>query len=298
MIKKLLSLALTGSFCLLAFSQTISFETSEGYALGDINNQQGWNYWGSTGSVPNTGMIVNTAAATAGSNALQVVSNDTTDDGGVRKNITGFATTEYSFDYKIENIEGSDYFIAVRDNSNAIIGAFVIDYEEGNLAVYNGITDEVDVTSVTITPNTWYHFKMVINKTTNVVQYFLNNTLLGSEDISAATTNPGIIDFAYDDYGTGFTVDNIKIVNSDLLATSDAHYDNNINIYPNPASDYINVRTQDKIGSIEIYDVSGKLVLKDVSGSNQVSVSSLPNGTYLLTAKIKDRFINKKFVKK
>ncbi|MCJ8154571.1 T9SS type A sorting domain-containing protein [Chryseobacterium sp. SSA4.19] len=295
MIKKLLSLIATISFCLLAFSQTISFETSEGYTLGDINNQQGWNYLGNL--APNTGMVSNTAATT-GSNALQVSGNNTTDDGSIRKTITGFNMTEYSFDYKIEGIDGSDYFMAVRDNSNSIIGAFVIDFEEGNLAVYNGITEDTDETAINISPDTWYNFKMVINKTTNTVQYFVNNTLLGSKSISSTATNVSIIDFGYADFGTGFTVDNIKIADSNLLATSDTQYDADIYIYPNPASDYINIKTQDKIGPVEIYDVSGKLVLKDLSGKNQVAVTSLQTGTYFLTVKIKDRLINKKFIKR
>jgi hypothetical protein len=295
MIKKLLSLGLTVSFCLFGFGQNISFETSEGYTLGDINNQQGWNYLGSSG--PGTGTVINTSA-TAGSNALQMISNDTTDDGSVRKNITGFTMTEYSFDYKIEDIDGSDYFMAIRDNNDGIIAAFVIDYEEGNLAIYNAVLDDVEPTSVNISPNTWYHFKMMINKTTNVVQYFMNNMLLGSKSIASTTANPGIIDFAYDDFGTGFTVDNIKIMNSNLLAASDVRYDANIEVYPNPASEYINVITQDKIEDIEMYDVSGKLILKDVSGRNQVLVSSLQNGTYFLKVKIKNQIINKKFIKK
>lgn len=137
-IKLFSSLAIILS--VFAFSQNISFETSEGYTLGNINNQQGWSYWGSL--TPSTAMVVNTTA-TAGSNSVNVISNNSTNDGGIMKNVIGFNKTEYSFDYKISAIDGSDYYMAVQDNNNTVLAGFSIDYEQGNVSIYDGILGEM-----------------------------------------------------------------------------------------------------------------------------------------------------------
>lgn len=295
MIKKILSLSLTNLFCFLVFSQNISFEASEGYVLGEINNQQGWNYVGS--AVLGTGNVSNNIS-TIGANSLNLVSNNTMNDGGVKKNIVGFNVTEYSFDYKIENIDGSDYFMVMRDNNNSILGAFAIEYENGNLSIYDGILDDVDPTNINILPNVWYQFKMIINKTNNTVQYYINNTLLGNKSILNSTTNPEIIDFSYDDFGTGFTVDNIQILNFEVLSTLDYDLDLNINIYPNPTSNYINIKSPNKLNSIEVYDSSGKLILSDFSGRKILDISSLQNGLYFLKIKTKNQIISRSIIKK
>jgi hypothetical protein len=58
-------------------------------------------------------------------------------------------------------------------------------------------------------------------------------------------------------------------------------------IYPNPTKDFINISTQEKIKSAELYDISGKL-LSISKDSNQISVSNCSNGIYLLKIKLED----------
>ncbi len=296
MQKKVFSLLLTSAFCIGAYSQNISFETSEGYVLGDLNNQQNWTYWG--GLSPDTGMVINTAS-TSGSNSVYVSSNDTTEDCGIRRNITGFNRTEYSFDYKIDDVDGSDYFMIIRDNNDNIVAAFVIDYSDGNLSIYDGTIDDTSNTSTDITPNVWYNFKIVIDMTAKTAAYFVNNVSVGTKNFLPSITSVNIIDFAYDDYGTGFTVDNIKLLNADLLSTSDVKNSNEqLSIYPNPVSDFIHIKTQDTIRSVEITDAAGRLVLKDSSGRSQLSVAALQQGLYLVKVYTAGSIFTKKFIKK
>ena len=54
---------------------------------------------------------------------------------------------------------------------------------------------------------------------------------------------------------------------------------NNISIYPNPVKNTLIVNGQ--FNSLDIYDVSGKLVLSS-EFSNNINVSSLANGFYTL----------------
>jgi len=58
----------------------------------------------------------------------------------------------------------------------------------------------------------------------------------------------------------------------------------NINLYPNPADNNLNIEVADtEIYTIEIYDISGKLVYSSVArGNNLINISQLNTGIYML----------------
>ncbi len=71
----------------------------------------------------------------------------------------------------------------------------------------------------------------------------------------------------------------------------------NIDIYPNPVSDLITVKTDLKVENVSVYDISGKnsnVILKD----NKVDVRNLPAGSYIITIETKEGKTTKKFIKK
>jgi hypothetical protein len=58
-----------------------------------------------------------------------------------------------------------------------------------------------------------------------------------------------------------------------------------VSLFPNPATDIINVRMKDDItnGEITIYDINGKLImLQKISGSTTLDVSSFSPGIYMV----------------
>ncbi|MFY7846203.1 T9SS type A sorting domain-containing protein [Chryseobacterium gambrini] len=70
-----------------------------------------------------------------------------------------------------------------------------------------------------------------------------------------------------------------------------------IKIHPNPASTYINIDSgKEKITSWELFDVSGKSILKGTS--NQVNVQNLPRTTYLLKINTTSKQVTKKVIVK
>lgn len=290
--KLLLTLAITLS--VLAFSQNISFETSEGYTIGNLTGQQSWARWG--GITNNNSKVINTTA-TAGSNSVNVISNSSGTSGGITKNVSGFTKTEYSFDYKTSAVGSSEYHMVVQDLDDNIVGGFNIEPSQGGLLVYNGVIDDGVATSVNISANTWYNFKLIANLATHTVTYYLNNILLGSQPISNSVMGFNVLNFVYDNEGSGFTMDNIKILNADLLSTSENNYNDKIDVYPNPTSDFINIKIKEVVKSIEIFDLSGKLILKDVSGKKEISISHLQNGSYILKVNTKESAYTKKFIK-
>lgn len=79
--------------------------------------------------------------------------------------------------------------------------------------------------------------------------------------------------------------------NNDIIYTQ-LNYD----IYPNPASDYLNISSDNIFTNIEIYDASGKLVLID-GYTDRVNIRNLNSGIYYIHLKSETEiFKTKKFV--
>lgn len=71
--------------------------------------------------------------------------------------------------------------------------------------------------------------------------------------------------------------------------------DNLINVYPNPASDYLIIDGVSKNLEYTIIDLSGKLLIKGFSHLNKIELDDLESGTYILNLKTDDGVKNCKF---
>ncbi len=70
----------------------------------------------------------------------------------------------------------------------------------------------------------------------------------------------------------------------------------NISIYPNPASEILNIETKVVFNSIEIIDLEGRIVLTTIFKDN-IDISKLPAGNYFLTLKGNNGKTTRKFTK-
>lgn len=68
-----------------------------------------------------------------------------------------------------------------------------------------------------------------------------------------------------------------------VLGVSELEKDN-VKIYPNPTADfvYVKLNSKSKIEGAEIYDLSGKLVLKTKLESEKLDLKNLPQGVYMI----------------
>lgn len=84
----------------------------------------------------------------------------------------------------------------------------------------------------------------------------------------------------------------------ELLATNEIAK-NEINIYPNPVKDQINISTKDKIAKTEIYSLTGQLIKSTKLENNKLDVQNLKSGTYILKIIFENqKEITQKFIKK
>lgn len=69
--------------------------------------------------------------------------------------------------------------------------------------------------------------------------------------------------------------------------TQNINLSNHINIYPNPATDFLNIETKSlQIETIEIYDLTGRQILQNQNLiNNKLEISTLSNGFYIVHIK-------------
>lgn len=54
-------------------------------------------------------------------------------------------------------------------------------------------------------------------------------------------------------------------------------------IYPNPATSYFSIQSNDKVASVEVYNLAGKLLIRwEGNESNHYQINELKNGLYLI----------------
>ncbi|WP_027376910.1 T9SS type A sorting domain-containing protein [Kaistella palustris] len=81
--------------------------------------------------------------------------------------------------------------------------------------------------------------------------------------------------------GPGGTKGILKFVGDLALAVSNTAVKSGLQIYPNPATDVVNVKAKNEIQAVSVIDLSGKRVQAFTQGS-QLNVSKLAKGTYIL----------------
>ena len=99
-------------------------------------------------------------------------------------------------------------------------------------------------------------------------------------DLSGITDNDDvIIKFEFrSGWGNNVWIDNVKVMNG----TGIEEIANDVNVYPNPATDMINITTPDNVLRVEIFNMQGQLVKAESGEVNTISVKDLANGIYTL----------------
>lgn len=126
-----------------------------------------------------------------------------------------------------------------------------------------------------------------------------SGSLLADDDLFVFTPTQGSV---YTVTGLGhYSFDEYKIIprNADdiTIISSATELENGISLYPNPAVNFINIRTSVKLDKLEISDISGKIVYEQAGEQNQVNVSKLNQGIYFVKVYAKDKVHTMKFIK-
>ncbi|WP_068596334.1 T9SS type A sorting domain-containing protein [Vaginella massiliensis] len=298
----LLSFATFGAFA----QEIISFEASEGYTLGTIHNQNGWEVTESA-----DGLITN-----------QIITNEQAKDGiysfknghqdeyepqwlpifGVHKAFAqpmDYKTFSISYDIFVTEKLGSDFEFTTyginpeSEEFSPIIGLGV---ENRGLLYYikNENYQAQYIDGINWQTNTWNTIKIEIKG--EQVSYYFNNELVATSTIFSQLPIVGI-NFLHNNYGGSAYYDNI-IINEEELATNDLNA-TAIALYPNPVDAHFTVELPkgEDLKSVEILNSTGQKILS--STSKTTAVESLANGVYLVNITTSNgKIYTKKIIKK
>lgn len=125
----------------------------------------------------------------------------------------------------------------------------------------------------------------------------INAEINSDEELVLTPQGAGTANIVVSFNSNGKVVDKTLTVVSSSLAVNDNVKKINLSIYPNPTTDVLNIKTQDKIVEVSVYDVTGKAInTKLIDG--KINVNQLLKGNYILRITTDKAVYQEKFIKK
>lgn len=304
MIKKLLlGLALVITSVNVSDAQSISFESSEGYSLGNINAQSSWVTTGCGTGCFVANQVVSTEQAYAGTNSLKITQESAY---GTQSSLSVGAFYSLSSPLSTQYSASARYYIAQQAGANdsdfgmylvgstSYIAMLRFSFDGKLYTVESG--NWTEIVGVTWTVSTWQNVQITVNG--SVVSYYLNGTLIKT-GATVSAENFQQIRFVNDNYGGSAYVDSISIQNT-LSANSNELVD--FKLYPNPVKDIVTVEVGNNvaISKLTLTDINGRIVKEwKIQDKNlvQVSVSDLNSGVYFASVETNEGNVVRKIVK-
>jgi hypothetical protein len=282
----LLTLASTFTFA----QQSISFESSEGFQLGTLNQQNGWEVTeGSDGFVTN--QVVTNEQASQGTYSFKNAYESDFDFQffpifGASKTFdtpADFNNFTISYDIFVTQTQGSDFeftLFAIDENEEFVPVAGVGIENRGFIYTIKSVDYDFDYAEAEWTPNQWINVKIEV--TANQIKYYINDVL---QNTVANFTQLNIvgINMLHNNYGADAYYDNFIITTGNLGNKS---ADGSVfSIYPNPAENSISIvlPANTEIAELSIYNLTGQKVLQSNQSQN-INITALASGTYFLKA--------------
>ena len=112
-------------------------------------------------------------------------------------------------------------------------------------------------------------------------QYLLLNIAMGG--------NGGAIDPNFSQ--SRMVIDYVRVYQNTTASTEDV-FANKFSVYPNPSSDVLNIRTNEPIDKVELYNTIGQLIV--AKKTTNINISSINIGVYILKIYSGKRIVTKK----
>ncbi len=107
----------------------------------------------------------------------------------------------------------------------------------------------------------------------------------------------------FTDANTGYVVgDRVILKTTDgggpVTSVIDLNQNVNSNLYPNPVTNFLNLKSINQSATISIYDIQGKLTFSQQNINNQINVGNLQNGVYFIKINDNNKITTEKFIKR
>ncbi|MEM5565313.1 aryl-sulfate sulfotransferase [Psychroserpens sp. AS72] len=200
---------------------------------------------------------------------------------------TAFGPMSVDYSYSDQSTDPSEFYSAIVSSAQQL--------PNGNILICEGRQGNI--------------FEIDVNDT--IVWKYRNpvNSNTGTVDTQGDVPNPSGILFRAIKYAPDFPAFigrdltpgppielNPDLSDCENLSVTDEDFVN-LNIYPNPASNYININSREAIDKIELYSILGQKVI-EVKHNSTIDISAFKTGIYFVKIYAGDRTISKKIIKK
>ena len=281
-------LLLTGG----VFSQeTISFETSESYTLGTLNNQNGWEVSVDSDDVFLQNQVVSDEDASDGTYAFKNSYESSFGAQflpifGAAKNFDSpksFEDFTFSYDVMVTEKDGADFEVTlfgIDINDDFVPVAGIALENRGNIYTIDDIYyNAFFIEDAEWEPNTWLTIKIEVTATE--LKYYLNDVLAHTR---SNFTSVDIVGFnmLHNNYGGDAFYDNFSF-ESGTLGVDDFADASALRIYPNPVADELQIKgiQNEQIAQLSVYNLNGQKLMESTS-VDVLDVSALVSGVYML----------------
>lgn len=161
------------------------------------------------------------------------------------------------------------------------------EFYSGNVTMTAGtLTDDGGGNTISYPENQWFDFSAEIDVDAGNYELKINGATSGVIDQGASATGLGGVDFFADLPTNTYFVDAVRFA-SGILSTDEFSADV-FNVYPNPVVNTLNIKSENPVQTVAIYDILGKQVLiaQPDAISPSVDMSRLPSGVYLVSITI------------
>ncbi|MBB6332076.1 hypothetical protein HNP24_003068 [Chryseobacterium sediminis] len=204
--------------------------------------------------------------------------------------------------------------------SSSMIGKYlhyIINFENTGTAQAKNIVAEVninpddfDITSLQLQNTSHSTYTKVAGNKVEFIMKDINLATLAHGNISLKiksknnlVTGDSVSNQAniYFDYNFPVETNNaVTMIKNPTLQVNDITINNSINVYPNPTKDDVNISTDSKIRSVEVYDTQGRIIQKHMninSTKTSVSIHNKVSGVYIFKIITENDTIIKKVIK-
>ena len=192
------------------------------------------------------------------------------------------------------------------------------------MEVYSGSNNSANAAGGTAAPNTWYHVVFVVDLANSQTLQYIDGVLastkpwptgVGSIDNAASfgISNSPCIPATISTIAYKGLIDDIRVytqpVNqtevialfneTNTVGVNEYSNNNQIAVYPNPVKNQlIIIHGELKMETINIIDVTGKLLKTVIPTTNTIDVSDLGRGMYFLQIQTENEIATSKFLKR
>lgn len=269
-------------------AQAISFESDEGYEIGNVDGQNGW-------LVPSTNAFtVSEEQASDGDWSLKIGSAGIYGGGATLANTETIDQGIYSFTYDVfvstESVQAEGQLRpAVLNGSSEAIAEMII---ESGKAFGNNIIGGERIGEKALEVDQWNHFQMILNFDEEKVQYIANDELMGETDLVGEYQMTYLFTYGSSTY----YVDNMEVKEAGNLAVNPIHQ-STFDYYIQ--NNKLTLSSNLIINKVMIYNVLGQNVINRSfnAKSAAVNLGSLNSGIYFAKIQVGQELKTFKFSK-